>query len=422
MKSGSDLRRKYGGDILPVIVWQKTLDGLMESEFLKTNFFSGLSRFWRFVPIREGDAVPIIGNALYLSHNDDMMPCVRTAIAQGCRNVGLLHMGDENSQCDHTLYPDVDYVIRVYWYRDLLTLPEGSRCQGVHWMPGGNRYGMASVPLADLMPTSLRSMDMFFVGFIMTDPNYEGDDRTRMVDVVKRHSLPATIIGTPGWAAGYGAATYAALMENAKFALIPRGSAAETIRLFDALETGAIPISLRHDFLVDDRAMGNPPFPVLDSWDELPALHQKITQMSAEELDLFQRQVFDWWTAFKIAKGQKLASIIERSFLDADKAREVTPPKSPSLIHFVHQMMELSRLNRSDFLDGYVDLCFPNYGDVVVLIHSLLNIQKYQEAYDAARYSSPSGHGHPIPMFAMALGEILSRISHMTQGFRDEIA
>jgi len=70
-----------------------------------------------------------------------------------------------------------------------------------------------------------------------------------MVDVVRRNQLPAAMMVTDRFGGGLGPATYSAYMENSRFALAPRGHAEETIRLFDAMELGAIPISLRHEFL-----------------------------------------------------------------------------------------------------------------------------------------------------------------------------
>jgi hypothetical protein len=67
-----------------------------------------------------------------------------------------------------------------------------------------------------------------------------------MLDEVHVKRLPAMVLTTDGFGQGLGAAEYATLMENARFALVPGGRCAETIRLYDALEMGAIPITLRH--------------------------------------------------------------------------------------------------------------------------------------------------------------------------------
>jgi hypothetical protein len=61
-------------------------------------------------------------------------------------------------------------------------------------------------------------------------------------------------------------------MANSKFALVPGGKSAETIRLYDALEHGAIPICLESDFPFSSDALGSigtPPLVQLDGWSSL---------------------------------------------------------------------------------------------------------------------------------------------------------
>jgi hypothetical protein len=61
---------------------------------------------------------------------------------------------------------------------------------------------------------------------------------------------------------------------------------------------GCIPISLRHEFLDSPFALGGVPFPVIDSWEELPAFlaeQARIRATQPERLLDLQRNVIAWW-------------------------------------------------------------------------------------------------------------------------------
>ena len=90
----------------------------------------------------------------------------------------------------------------------------------------------------------------------------------------------------------------------------------ETIRLYDALELGCIPVSLSHEFLNSKDALGmigSVPFPILDSWDQLP---QFLEQMKAkalsnpDEILNLQQSCIDWWNNFKIAIQERISERI----------------------------------------------------------------------------------------------------------------
>ena len=105
-------------------------------------------------------------------------------------------------------------------------------------------------------------------------------------------------------------------MEDSIFAPCPSGNNPETIRLYDALELGCIPISLSHEFLLSKDALGmlGPvPFPVLASWAELPqfleAMKAKALSSPAEILEL-QQKCINWWFNFKVAIQKKFANQI----------------------------------------------------------------------------------------------------------------
>ena len=105
-------------------------------------------------------------------------------------------------------------------------------------------------------------------------------------------------------------------MEDSIFAPCPAGNSPETIRLYDALETGSIPISLKHEFLLSEEALaliGPIPFPMLNTWNELPTYLQSMREKlnsSPEEIVQLQARCISWWSDYKTAIQKKIASSI----------------------------------------------------------------------------------------------------------------
>jgi hypothetical protein len=142
-----------------------------------------------------------------------------------------------------------------------------------------------------------------------------------MLRAVRAANLPFTVITTAGFGEGMGATAYAAWLRNARFALIPAGNSHETIRLYDALETGAIPVMVRSAFVEAKDALGalgTPPFILLDSWDQLAEAYAPYADAQApgviDALERRRQEVMRWWAAFKTHQQATIGQLIERSF------------------------------------------------------------------------------------------------------------
>ena len=300
---------------LNVVCDRVSWDFVPESYFIREVLLGGLRRPVRVLPLEENETLPLMNDLLVICHENRMRSFIGQAVQRGIRNLGVFHMGDEQFAIDRAFYAEVDYVIRNYFDRAVLTVPASSRCMGILWVPNGYRYGIGMRSTGTLAPFSARSNLLFFAGQCHGGKQ-PMRDREKMIEVMTRHHLPGILVTTPGFAAGLAAGSYGALMENSRFALVPRGLAEETIRLYDALELGAIPVSLRHNFLVDPAAMAGAPVVTLDDWERLPEwVAQHATATTQQQFwEERQRALIDWWSAFKARKQAEVAALIERSF------------------------------------------------------------------------------------------------------------
>lgn len=301
---------------LKIFAPREHLDYILEASFIRNCLLARLERPASIIPIEAGQPFPIMDNSLYLSLLNFSVPAVAAASAAGCRNIGVLHMGDELGDLDLGWYEGVDYVLRHYWFPERCRLPPGGRCHDVLWLPNGYASGIGPRPRQTLLPASRREIRYFFSGRI-PDNHPSTEDRRTMLRSATEHQLPAFLKVTEGFAAGYKTAAFGALLENSRFALVPKGGADETVRLFDALESGAIPISLAHPFLATPEALGSAPIVKLESWEQLPELHARIESLTDAQLDEVQRDTIAWWWDYKEAMAGTVAGIIEASFARA---------------------------------------------------------------------------------------------------------
>lgn len=307
-------------DLRPLdFIWNRaTLDSVLEGYFIKEVLLAGLRRPVRIIPVEEGQPIPLGPGTLLGSLGLEMAPVLKQARAHRIPNVGLFHMGDEEGKQDLGFYADADYVIRNYWFPAAVASP-GPQSLGVMWAPNGYRAGLGPIDPARQLPISHRAMGGFFSG-VLTG-RHLADEREAMVQAVGTSPVPCMIMTTPGFGQGLGPTAYGAWLCNSRFALVPAGNSHETIRLYDALEAGAIPVMVRSAFVSAPEALGalgEPPFILLDSWKDLAralAPYAKAddpaTLLALEEK---RAQISRWWTAFKQHQQDKVTTLIESAF------------------------------------------------------------------------------------------------------------
>jgi len=298
--------------------YRPTLDKILEGYFIKDILLGGIGRPLRVMPWEDIGQIRIGPDSLVGTMGDEMALALTEAKSRGVRNVGAFHMGDERGDHNRAFYGDADYVIRNYWHEPAFATSQ-TRSLGVLWAPNGYRTGLGPIDAAQHLSIAQRRIIGFFAGAI--SGRLLEDQRAAMLRCASAAKLPFTIMTTGGFGQGLGVVSYASWLSNARFALVPAGNSHETIRLYEALEAGAIPIMVRSAFVSQTGALGAlgiPPFILLDSWDGLAEAYAPFADAGApatiESLENMRRQVVQWWTAFKQMQRTKIRNLIDRSF------------------------------------------------------------------------------------------------------------
>lgn len=301
------------------LLWQRsTLESVLEAYFIKEVLLAEIGRPIRTLIIEANAPIPFMNDVLVVSFGTNLAGYLQEARSRGCRNVGLLHMADERGDHDRAFYGSVDYVLRNYYFAAAMAQP-APESLGVHWIPNGYRTGVGPIAPQTMLGAADRKIMAFFSGVL--EGRAQLDERRQMVQAVQGAKLPFLVAGTPGFGMGLGPVAYAAFLAMSRFALVPGGNSPETIRLYDALEAGAIPIMLRSPFVSAPDALDNPPILLLDRWSDLPQAYAPFADADApaviEAVEAKRLEVLAWWQAFKTRQQRRLAELIERSFARA---------------------------------------------------------------------------------------------------------
>ncbi len=256
----------------------------------------------------------------------------------------LIHMGDEFGKKDKSAYSSSDLILRNYFFSDLFSQAEFK--DKLLWIPNGFRTGVGPRLPSHLLPATQRMHLATFMGWIQNPDSFQGerDSFARMIKTVRKHkdqrfwvfqqwlnkrfhpsrerqsfsqialeSKDMYLLSSSGFGSGNQVGLYSAILENSIFAPCPAGNSPETIRLYDALECGCIPICLPHDFIQSPLALsrfGVPPFPLLSSWDELPNFlteHKRQLREKPDAILTLQRNCIAWWSKYK----KEIAALVD---------------------------------------------------------------------------------------------------------------
>ena len=293
---------------LQIISTPDTLNNILETWFIQNELFAGAPYALGFDPIKIKASTVI-----YLELVQINLDLIRHIRSLG-KKVVLYHMGDERADKDITSYLECDLVIRNYFYEHIFT--NAVLAKNIIWAPNGFRAGVGPREPQNLKKVATRQSLGAFLGWLDNANSYN-QERAAFAVAARNCGENLFVLPSGGFAGGYNVGLYSAIMEDTVFSPCPAGNSPETIRLYDALEMGAIPISLRHRFLEHSDALGliGPvPFPLLNSWSELPDFLQSMKHRMADspaELDDLQDRCISWWGEYKLAIRSKIADYIE---------------------------------------------------------------------------------------------------------------
>ncbi len=232
---------------------------------------------------------------VYLDY--DLNPATIDLLSTNDNRIIVYHLGDETAIKDRNSYSSVDMVLRNYYFEHIIN----EQNPNVHWVPNGYRSGLGPRDSESLKPTNQRPMLASFLGWTANTKSFN-NERFDFGKAAKLCGQDLYMNETSGFAQGFNISLYAAVLENSVFCPCPAGNSPETIRLYDALEAGAIPIMLDHRFLQNANPHQAPPFPILGSWAELPHfLADARSKMNAQPryYSDMQYATSTWWKTLK---------------------------------------------------------------------------------------------------------------------------
>lgn len=271
---------------------QQVLQVCLELQFIFEELFPKIPITTRL------DEAMLYQRIIYLEYDFHIQ--IIEIIVNNRKHLALYHLGDETGVKDLSAYVKADVVFRNYY--NLKIFSSSQWANKLHWIPNGYRNGLRSIPEKLPRASSQRTYIATFIGWI-DNPNAVNNERLEFVRNAELCHGSLNCVKTSGFGSGYSPHLYAHFLEDSVFAPCPAGNAPETIRLFDALEMGCIPISLKHDFLNGVPCLPKPPFPVIDSWselaDKLTELKQLKTISGSSEINDLQAFVSDYWLRVK---------------------------------------------------------------------------------------------------------------------------
>ena len=283
-----------------------SLNGALETSFIRDVLFSN-------IPFSIGLNIDLYVNdsIIYLELFNINNQFINYAKSKN-KKIVLYHMGDELCNKNKDLYSKCDLVIRNYFFENVNSK---SFHPNIIWAPNGYRTGVGPRARDFVKPAKSRTVLASFLGWL-NNPNQYNNERNTFLSVVSQVKDKVFVLETSGFASGYNVGLYSAIIEDSIFSPCPAGNSPETIRLYDSLELGAIPISLKHDFLNSKDALGAigiPPFPQLEDWEQLPNfLNQMevLTRNQPDKIQGLQTDCLNWWQAYKKHISSEIAARI----------------------------------------------------------------------------------------------------------------
>ena len=295
---------------LTVVISDTGIEKIAELHFICDVLFSEIRRPIKYHVFNRSS--PLVQNdVLIINLANEFNDLIDYYTSMGCVNTGVFTICHTSGE-DRHYYRDVDYVIRFFYDSRANDAAQNGRCMDVLWVPNGYSTGIGPRAPSSLLSFADRHIEYAFRGAL----NTSFAERPMMISAINEHSLAVDLQLTPGFRQGLYPQMYRVLTENTRFGLAPSGTDAETIRLFECMELGCIPISLPHNFLMKDDAMKDCPIIYLTGWQHLKAFMAEFGSNSdcVNECENLRQIMVNWWSVFKKNKALSVAKLVEASF------------------------------------------------------------------------------------------------------------
>ena len=290
----------------------------------------------RFSIVFDPDLRILAPNAMIaLSQNDernrtpDQLASYILRFRENGFRVGVLHMSDEDYTALVYFYPRVHYVIRNHYQSDLALLPH------VLAIPLGYKKGFHNVSSSPEereahFPPQTDKKRQYLWNFV--GQTHDKPTRQAMLTAAKTIPNGFTLL-THYWndPTGLSTAEYRRVLEDSAFTLCPRGFVhPESFRLWEALESGSVPIIEGDEYFDALLGAGHPlpslpqpkdcprpsttihrplPYPPLECADVWPALPDAMARLIPMHLKL-QQETYSWWQHFRRNVTERVAAVI----------------------------------------------------------------------------------------------------------------
>jgi hypothetical protein len=244
---------------------------------------------------RSSDFSLFIPGAVYMvtgSHGLGHLPQAFLERIRNAGNCGLIHLGDEFSRGPYEVYASFAYVIRQH-FKFFVKSP------GIVYSPVGYSNGSTT---DEFVPASAREFAWAFTG---------ADGATRRKVARAWAGFEPNYVHLVDLRAGQkhqSREDFLRLLRNSVFVPCPMGNVhLESLRIYEAIENGAIPIvSRRTGFPYWEALFGpNHRLPAFKTWGEALAFAQDLYSRP-NDLDQFQSEIRTWWESEKRAIRERV--------------------------------------------------------------------------------------------------------------------
>ena len=206
------------------------------------------------------------------------------------KNIYLIHLGDEGGKVDKSFYLSFKQVFRTFYLNSF------SKIKNVTSIPIGYKTG----PINSDIEINRRKYNWNFLGTI------HGASRHDLI-FQNRNIEPNYVNITKkfGGQNSLSAAEYYKIMANTKFVLVSHGYFhPETYRLYEALESGCIPIIENpHNFF--DTFLPNNPIIKIKLWKEASQIINELNNDKTKILNM-SKSIKKWWNEHKLSIRKKI--------------------------------------------------------------------------------------------------------------------